>query len=762
MANNYLCIDYSGSTGGSKSYWQYVKNLVEKKGDHKIILWDDMAVPVNKENAMKIVNSMTGNGGTQPQCLIPHLPEKSSVVIVTDGQISGTDVSTCDSLLSEREFSNVEMHFVKTGGSMDLSVVAPFTRKTSYTIYKDGDILSTGSTAKLFDLTEYYDNPQKFIDDSEKLLQQVTISTMGKPNIPLRNSILNLQENLLRFISKIKSENSDFTSLRNLLTNQKYEESLACLKRIIDASTGNDIAKQVDRIIQALINQCANPKTFDFTLLKPSRLLRAEVVQSVVAEEELPKIKNYEGTYECPIMFDVDSPCCLIRKGPPVLDGLDNSYLNNLMANPLLLLEDNNLKLKLKNRFDHVFGLEAVNVLFGNGEVVSPITRSEISCVLTFGLDATHKKSTKYTLANLFFGQKLAGALDLWLSVVYFAMWEIPYLASNNDFMTQFSLHLIDRLKKHSTRITLTGLSIEPMLTCPFDLAIWYCIVSPLLVNPNSICNRLREFGPTAVYLTKLLDLLGYPYDKDFTSNRIRLYTVFNWMMRQENNNNHEWRKAIRSIYQNSMLLSDGTIVMLDGAATTARLPAVCQNLTHRELIALSKLVDRTKKREFINIPMELDCDIPAPVFNYKYNDDIPDHKVHISPKTLRPYCYDKTNKLPWEDSCVKVYGQVNDVLSGNAYFIKYIQEKLQYPTKESLIKYMATKQENKLVPKDTLPTDVEAFVDNIFERYEEVLGKDFADISPGEFACTTEISRNRAERPFMEEAENLAQFAYH
>lgn len=761
MEKSFICIDYSGSTGGNNKYWNYVENLLEKNTSSSIILWDDRAKQVDLETAMHIVKNKKGNAGTAPQCLIPLLPEKSNVILITDGQISSNNVSKCDSLLADREFESVEMHFVPTGGPMDLSVVAPFTRKTAYTIYKDGGLLSTGSTKELMDLSEYYDNPQKFLDCSEKLLHQVTVATMGRPNISLRNSILNLQENLLRCISNTKSENSDFITLRQLLTEGKYEEGLASIKQIITSTTGDDSAKQVDRLVQMLINQCANPRNFDFSLLEPSRLQRAEIVQEVVGED-LPEVKDYTGSYECPIFFDVDLPCCLINKGPAVLEGLDNGYLNRLMVNPLLVLEDADLKAKLVSRFDHVFGLDAVNMLFKSHLLKSPITRKEISCVLTFGMDKPHRKSTKYTIANLFFGQKLAGSIDMWLAVVYFVMADVEYLASNSAFMAQFANHLTERLKRNNTRMTLTGLPIDPMMRCPFDIAIWHCVTSPLTMNPNSICNRLREFGGSAIYLTRLLDILGYPYDCDFTLNRIKFYNVFNWMMRQENDNNSQWRASIRSIYQNSMKLSDGTIILLDGPATQAHLPEICNQCTPRELIALSKLVDRTKRKEFINIPLVLDSEIPQCVYNYGYKQDIPEHKVYIHPNTLRPYSYDKTNGLPWQDSSVIVFGPLDSLLSGNAYFIRYVQEKHCYPTKESLIKYMAKKQMCKIVPKDTLPAQVVEFVDSIFERYAEVLGENFENISPDDFATTTEITTHRKHRLLMEQADNLVNLEYY
>ena len=753
---SYICIDYSGSTGNCEKYWRYVSQVVETNTDSNIIFWDTQAQKVSHDEARRIINKRSGNGGTSPDCLIGLLPEKANVVIVTDGQIDQSSVAKCDNLLNNREFENVQMHFFDTGGRMDLSVSAPFTRKANYTIYKDGTVLATGSTKKQIDLSEYANNPNKFVDDSESLLQQVIMLTMGRPNIPLRNEILNLKDKMLNFIAKSKSDNmtDQFGELRTLLKNQDYEQSLEFMKNLITSQSSGDLAKNVERITHLLINQCANSKNFSFDMLEPSRIMRANVVESV-ADEELPKVKNYEGQFECPILFDVDSPCCLVKAGEPVLQGLENSYLNDLIANPLLLLTDETLVNKLKSRLDHVFGLEAVNKLFENGTVKSPITRDDISCVLTFGFDKTHTKSMKYTLANLLFGNKLVGSPGLWLAVIYFVTSDVNYLASNEQYVASFKDYLVKRFTNQTSKMTLTGLPIEPMLKCPSDIAVWFCVTSPLIMNPNSIENRLRDFKESAVYLTKLLDLFNYPYDKEFTENRLKLYSAFNWMMFDEKNNKYEWRNMVRTIYQNSKVLSDGTIIMLDGESTNKILPLVCQQLKDYEVVGLAKLVDRSRKNENVNIPKEFNTEVPQHVVNYSYKDTkVDDHRIPICPKTLRPYMTDRQNGLVWEKSADIVYGQLSGLLSANHYFIRFVEDNNKYPTRDEYIKYMFIKQQNKGVnPKDTLPKRLDEFVDEILEEYQKVLGSNYENISVEDFLKTTQASLYKNNRELMEKS---------
>jgi hypothetical protein len=47
-------------------------------------------------------------------------------------------------------------------------------------------------------------------------------------------------------------------------------------------------------------------------------------------------------------------------------------------------------------------------------------------------------------------------------------------------------------------------------------------------------------------------------------------------------------------------------------------------------------------------------------------------------------------------------------------------------------------------------------------DDYRKVLGVDFSEVPPDEFIGITDISRNREERVFMEQTDDLSRFAYH
>jgi hypothetical protein len=90
-------------------------------------------------------------------------------------------------------------------------------------------------------------------------------------------------------------------------------------------------------------------------------------------------------------------------------------------------------------------------------------------------------------------------------------------------------------------------------------------------------------------------------------------------MMKSEKDN-APWRDLIRAQYQNSLTLSDGNIVLLDGPASLAEaippLPDFSVSIgdassytpTLGEVVALAHLADRSKTIGVINVPSDLHC----------------------------------------------------------------------------------------------------------------------------------------------------------
>ena len=157
-----------------------------------------------------------------------------------------------------------------------------------------------------------------------------------------------------------------------------------------------------------MINQCCGKYNFSLNTLIPERLKRAEEL-----EETLPEIKIDEielSTYQCPILCEKSIPALMVKKGEPILNGLERVYMNRIIDNPLLILFDPVLKSKFKSRIDHAIGLDTYAELYKNGVVKSPYTRDVIVSVVCLGDHNSHTKSTKHSLGSIVFGKKLIGS----------------------------------------------------------------------------------------------------------------------------------------------------------------------------------------------------------------------------------------------------------------------------------------------------------------------------------------------------------------
>jgi hypothetical protein len=179
-----------------------------------------------RSNALK----RRGFGGTKPKVLVPLLPAGAHVIIITDGCVESEQVLACDQLLQSREFQRVEVHFVGTGGEMNLSVSAPFTRNTHfYQLMLDGQQMACGSTHNSVDLSKYFGKPGMFLQDANQLLQNITMQNLGSQGNPsLRTELLALQKSLMNELASVNSATrmARFEGLRQILCEQRYSDAL--------------------------------------------------------------------------------------------------------------------------------------------------------------------------------------------------------------------------------------------------------------------------------------------------------------------------------------------------------------------------------------------------------------------------------------------------------------------------------------------------------------------------------------------------------
>jgi hypothetical protein len=460
MSETKLFIDCSGSTGNSSKYWKTVAGIIHECSDKDTFyFWDTTCCTLTKPEALYRAEMKRGGGGTSPECFAPRISPHDGIIIITDGQVYESSIRRCDDILKSCELTSVVVHFVSTGGSMNLSVSTPFTRNCkNFELYVDGESLASGDSTQEIDLKVYFNNPDKFFSEAEDLNKQIVVKNMGRRNDNLRNKLLDLQKNLMKCIAEENSSSRDeYEPLHQSLVNNNYEDSIYQIKALIGPSNSDELSrgKKLENIIRELTKLCEGTSNLSFTLLQPGRLTLANVKAPIKpdAVEEAPIEEGYKGIFECPIVLDNDLPVLLINNGPPVLADCEKNQLEAYMTNPLLMLLNRELVSKLKERIDHPIGLEATRELFKHGYVKSPMIRNPIHCALTFGNHHTHNKATNYSLANLFFGNKLVGLPELWLHVVYTITKQIPHLVENNGLMDAFKDHMLHRMKTKNTNM---------------------------------------------------------------------------------------------------------------------------------------------------------------------------------------------------------------------------------------------------------------------------------------------------------------------
>lgn len=782
----FIAIDYSGSTGGVKEYWNKVTHFLKEtnNSDATCIFWDDRKDPevMNNEKAIIKAESRKGYDCTDPSTFIKYLspePDKEGInlIIFTDGQIKDFAVKKCEKLLDEVniKIEKFKIFFIGPEASMNLSVAAPFMRAErmlegvmNYEINVN-DIKRQGVLKPVDRIIadirkEYWEQPTKFLRDAPDILERLNLQNLGRQlsNEDFRNQLLKLKNNLLNSCAKEKESDDAQKIIKDLIASLKNKELASSMSKLeglikkLTDETGNKPEEQIEAYFQKILNIFDEKVNFSFDNLASNRITRAPNAEKIdIHDVEAPEI--IEARYACPITCIEDVPILCIREGEPIFKGLDKKYQDYLISNPLAILEDPKLVDKIKKRIEHAFGFNTIKeIVKDKPSFISPMTRESISSFISTSTEATHQKVTQYALADLFFGGKLCGVPTLWLAVVFLVAKNIEYLRDdyfndendeNETFIDNFKKCLIHQLEGQKTNMSLSGLPVDgPMIKVPVALALWYCIVSPSL---DSVKNRLRTMG-TRFHL-QLLDEIAYPYDRQWALHQLAIYQVFALMLKQDKKDPKKLSKWVRSLYQNSVTLFNGAIIMLDGSPkhdpkllriSLENIENASQylnedqydresddfllTLSTGEILTLYQYVDPSKTLGDIPIPNDMfELTIPAAETNYTVQENGSDCYTELCPFTLRPYSIDPGSKKEWKLAAEEKFGPLSDQVSIYNYFICYVIEKEKIPSQEEFIIWLAGKQSQREdAKKDTLPTQIQDRVSYAFNEFTKAAGK--------------------------------------
>lgn len=738
-----LAIDGSGSTSGCFSYWNKIGKIYEQyRGENiKIVMWDSYAENVTERDLLQAIRSNGWrDGGTSPSTLVKTIlmfvKEEIELHLISDGQVDDDEVRRTEELLRDKEIKTAKIDFYNTGGTVNLSVSAPFTRKTEFVIKLDGEIIGQGNSKQEIEW-EKYENYQDFLDNYETLKTIIVAQNLGKNNQTLRQKLLILQKKWLTQISK--QEMCDLTGkLQQQLAEQNYETSLELCRNCLQfADLTQNKPKEIEKRVRELILACTSPNNYSFDLIKTSRYQRAESLE-FPSTEELQKLETVDVSdqlFECPILFDQDYPVLLICRDSdkPLLSDVPTTIVDDISNCPLNILKYPSIVDQIISSFDHIVGCHYFShSQSSDHSLISPYTRRPVLGALTCGNQEIFCKASDWTIAQLLFGGKLLGNADLWNLVFYDILKHHVSRLHESSFLTGFQQYLLYRLQNHTTSISLSGLPDFPLLRVPVSVSLWYIFSSTDLFSQSSNFKqeRLREYCRVIRPIITGLDIVKYPYPKEKITYRATVLSIFNFLMSKKQEKDL-WSDILRSQYQAfEYLPSVNRFVFLDGPipdSPNQHLPVFFRSLSLSEIIYLFTLVDPSNKSSDISIPFTLPVNtlshpyLPSSVINYTYPlDDNRPILTKICPSTMRPYSIDPQLHKHWKFCSEETNGPLSQQISCFSYYQKYVQQYSEFPSIDELIVFVYDKQRQKLCPKNTLPRQIRSYLSQVINIFSD------------------------------------------
>jgi hypothetical protein len=279
----------------------------------------------------------------------------------------------------------------------------------------------------------------------------------------------------------------------------------------------------------------------------------------------------------------------------------------------------------------------------------------------------------------------------------------------------------------------LSGLPTYPVYSVPLGLAIWCSVMATtsklyLMQDPKN--DPLRLHLSYSLDIIELLKLINISTPTPLLQHINRLKTMRNFLLEVKKGKEAtlKLKNVINALSYSAIETSD-LWVLIDGkpsddqiSKVISRLPSVCKDLSIPEINSIIDLCNANKAEVDIYIPYNYQIApyTKSTTKNWSFGNNVPYHKVDISPKTCRPYynIIDKGIRKTWLDKAIEIYGY--ELFSTNNFFGNYIFENRKYPTKHEFLNYIFMYHFTR--GKITLPICIQQFVDEVFQEYQEIM----------------------------------------
>lgn len=710
-----IFIDISGSVGGSDIYWENVDKIVANNKKAKFIVWDTYTKEVDYKDILNYIKTKKGYGGTMISCVASLIVEKNyndkNIIIITDGEVSHSDVILSETKLKDFNIKEVECHIIKASSylyDVDISVPLPFMRNNTSKLYytnRENEtklIKSINKTdyEKLKDITL-----ENVMTNFDMIYDIVNILNMGRSGLPeIKQKLLKIRTEFIRLANQ-NLKTIDGNTVQYELQKGNYENAINMIKKIEDIfvnQNDNSPMSKFDKLLSLCDDRTKSGYAFHQKILNAKQ--SEEIEPEEVTEEEINK---YE--FEDPVMLDLDVPQLVILKSDEELFNNDKDF-KIFIENPLNILGNEEIKKKIAKRLGHCIGIKLTSRCdydpYNRIEIIGtiPLTTSNIQ----------HNNVGSHALFKLFTNGKKMGNPHLY----YITLWQIivnenrcEYLNEYNEFITN---HLKFRISKAMTYISLCGLPDFNRTIVPMDVAMYYIINGPEI---NKTILRKHIFN-IDIIINIITNVFKYQLN-DKIIKHINLEKTVLSMLSLIKRDSIGFKRKFKCLI-NSHIIADNEYIPVDKIATKEDINEIMETFpdyytTHEynELIYLSTLVNPNYSANMIQLEYNKPINYNE-IFQNDWSDNYNVNSLNpltISMKTFR-IVYDPN----WKELAEKNNGvSIDKQISAYNEYIKYYMKYKHFPSFNEFAKHIYNKY-NK-----ALHIDFKNIYDEVEIAYNEV-----------------------------------------
>jgi len=797
-----IAYDCSGSTGNSRPYHTLTQQIVTALPPTATILgWDSTARILTHDQLKEINRTLKGFGGTSSEVVAQHCRTNDfhgHLVIITDGQVDAGSVDRCGQILGSKwEFASVAVHLIETGGTVNMSVSCPFTRRSPHQIFlyraatNYERVLETQVSQDDFGILAALDGITTLAEYNaiaatlETLVRAATMGTTGDPK--LRDTILAMKARINASQAHLLKDASGPTisAMASALSVNCVVGALNAAQQLTDAYYADTDAVGWSAQINRLVSMCEGALRGAFDLSAVNAAIHSDVVRraaqatatpaTAAATSEPDEPLTSDTAFVCPITMDAEADVVLLIKAPaePVLAGLDKDIVAKLIECPLNALHYPEVVARFLSLLDHPISLKALKDAEESGHplATSPFSRAPLLGAICLSAHPSHVAATNWTLARAIAEGKRVGSADMWFAVLWHLLNQPEAPAYLHALRPAFAAHMKWRCARSMTSLALTGQPELPTTRVPLLTAVWYVLASPALALPP----KREAFRAHATHLEPLfamLDLFGLPLPDGVRSYAARLQALSQMLWaRKGGAAARGLPEAVWALTQCALPITHEEIsapvasreemptarrlwVPIDGAATADQveevkkdLPSSAAALPADQIAEVWKLADPSKSMGDIVLPFTSAGSAPAAEVNWPCGlTPFPTHRVPLCAATCRPFLHCQDSAKPWEECATALYGEMGKSHSCNELFGRFVEKYGAYPTEAEFLLFLYNR-EVRFGRHRTLPAFELQFIGEVFAETATLR----ATLTPAEFVARWTASRPRVARAAME-----------